>query len=103
SRNVAFLRTISSANASPTLRSDKVLLRAPAGSDFAQWAMLREQSRRFLMPWEPVWPADDLTRLSFRRRLRRYQNDIRSGSAYPFFVFTPDGAKLLGGITMSQI
>ncbi len=100
---MAFLRAISSTNASPTLRNDKVFLRAPAASDFPQWALLREQSRRFLMPWEPVWPADDLTRLSFRQRLRRYQREIRAGSAYPFFVFTPDGETLLGGITMSHI
>lgn len=100
---MAFLRAISSGNANPTLRSDKVMLRTPVAADYVQWARLREQSRRFLTPWEPVWPADDLTRISFRHRLKRYNKEIRAGSAYPFFVFSPDGETLLGGLTMAQI
>ena len=31
-------------------------------ADYAEWAALREASRAFLTPWEPIWPADDLTR-----------------------------------------
>jgi len=50
-----------------------------------------------------VWPADDLTKLAFRRRLRRYQREIRNGTGYPFFVFSADGETLLGGLTMGQI
>ena len=56
-------------------------------SDFSDWAALREASRDFLTPWEPTWPADDLTRGAFRRRLKRYAEDIRSDQAYPFFLF----------------
>lgn len=100
---MAFLRSISNNNAAPTLRGDRVLLRAPALGDYPQWARLREESRSFLGPWEPIWPADDLTRLAFRRRLRRYQREIRAGTGYPFFVFSPDGETLLGGLTLAQI
>jgi ribosomal-protein-alanine N-acetyltransferase len=50
-----------------------------------------------------VWPADDLTKLAFRRRLRRYHREIRNGSGYPFFVLSPDGDTLLGGLTLAQI
>ena len=39
--------------------------------------LLREASRDFLAPWEPTWPADDLTRASFRRRIKRYSEDQR--------------------------
>ena len=49
--------------------------------------MLRERSRDFLKPWEPIWPVDDLTRGAFRRRIRRYQREIQEDTAYPFFVF----------------
>jgi ribosomal-protein-alanine N-acetyltransferase len=100
---MAFLRSIASTTANPTLRGSRVMLRIPVLADFPQWARLREESRAFLAPWEPIWPADDLTRLAFRRRLRRYQREIRNGTGYPFFVFSADGDTLLGGLTMAQI
>ena len=100
---MAFLRSISTINASPTIRSEHVMLRAPVLVDYGQWARLREESRAFLSPWEPIWPADDLTKVSFRRRIRRYQREIRNGTGYPFFVFSPDGDTLLGGLTLAQV
>ena len=81
---MAFLRSISNSNAAPTLRRDRVMLRAPVLGDFSQWARLREESRAFLAAWKPIWPADDLTKLAFRRRLRRYVREIRAGTGYPF-------------------
>ena len=83
---MAFLRSISTVHSSPTIRAGRVLLRAPTLTDYPQWARVREESRAFLSPWEPVWPADDLTRLAFRRRIRRYQREIRNGTGYPMFV-----------------
>ena len=56
-------------------RGNGLLLRAPQMSDFPQWAHLRELSREYLTPWEPIWPSDDLSRSGFRRRLRRYAED----------------------------
>ncbi len=37
-------------------------LRPPRAADHKAWAELRDQSRDFLQPWEPTWPADDLSR-----------------------------------------
>src|SRR5207237_859660 len=59
-------------------RGHGLLLRAPQMSDFPQWAQLREFSRAYLTPWEPIWPSDDLPRAGFRRRLRRYAEDIEA-------------------------
>ncbi len=79
------------------------MLRLPRMSDFAEWAELRSRSRGFLTPWEPTWPMDDLTRTSFRRRLRRYSRDVRDDQAFPFFVFSSRSGSLVGGCTLSNI
>lgn len=87
----------------PTIHGDGVYLRNPLPTDFLQWATLRQQSRAFLTPWEPTWGVDDLTRTSFRRRLRRYQREIREDQAYPFFIFRQQDDVLVGGCTLSGV
>ncbi|WP_201403134.1 GNAT family N-acetyltransferase [Kaistia sp. 32K] len=98
-----FLRSVVPFHPMPEIRTGMVLLRPPALSDFAAWASLRAESRAFLTPWEPLWPVDDLTRGAFKRRLRRYQREIRESTGYPFLVFTADGRQLVGGLTLSHV
>ena len=76
--DMAFFRSVSLSEPVPVIDGHGVMLRAPVMGDYAEWAALREQSRTFLTPWEPTWPADDLTRAAFRRRLRRYAEDMRA-------------------------
>jgi ribosomal-protein-alanine N-acetyltransferase len=85
------------------LEGDKVRLRPHRSADFAEWATLRQRSRDFLQPWEPTWPADDLTRTAYRRRLAAYVQDIERGIAYPFLVFRSEDGAMVGGITLSNI
>jgi [ribosomal protein S5]-alanine N-acetyltransferase len=85
------------------IEGEGVYLRQPQMSDFLDWAALREKSRSFLEPWEPIWPADDLTRGAFRRRLKRYAEDQRIDQAYSFFVFRTDANVLIGGVTLSNV
>ncbi len=99
---MVFLRSVTS-DIGPAIHGDGVYLRTPQMGDYPAWVSLREESRAFLTPWEPTWPLDDLTRASFRRRIRRYIQDIREDSAYPFFVFRADDAAFLGGITLSNV
>lgn len=84
-------------------RGQGLLLRAPLMSDYTQWARLREFSREFLTPWEPIWPSDDLTRSAFRRRLRRYEEDMADDKAYPFLIFRESDDALLGGVTLANV
>jgi ribosomal-protein-alanine N-acetyltransferase len=84
------------------VHGEGVYLRPPEMRDFEAWAGLRERSRAFLTPWEPTWSGDDLTRTSFRRRLRRNHQEIESNEAYPFLVFRDDNL-LVGGLTLGQI
>ncbi len=100
---MAFLRSINQFDPGPGLVGKSVFLRTPRISDFEQWRSLREKSRAFLTPWEPTWPKNDLTRTSYRQRIKRYARDIRNDEAYPFFVFDDRGEDLLGGLTLSQV
>jgi ribosomal-protein-alanine N-acetyltransferase len=100
---MAFFRSVSFSDQTPAITGDAVLLRAPQMSDHAEWSALRAASRDFLSPWEPTWPADDLTRAAFRRRIRRYAEDQRSDLAYPFFIFRKTDSVLVGGLTLANI
>ncbi|HEY5105570.1 MAG TPA: GNAT family protein [Caulobacteraceae bacterium] len=87
----------------PRLEGDGVRLRPPRASDYVEWAQLRSRSRAFLQPWEPTWPADDLTKAAFRRRLAAYAHDTERGAAFPFLVFRESDGAMAGGITLSNI
>lgn len=100
---MAFLRVTSVYDVGPAISGRGLFLRTPAHGDYAEWAALREESRAFLTPWEPSWPADDLTRAAFRRRIRRYHQEIREDRAYPFFIFRDTDETLLGGLTLSNV
>ena len=87
---MAFFRNVAYSEQPPLIEGQGVFLRAPHMNDFTEWAALREASRNFLAPWEPTWPHDDLTRAAFRRRLKRYADDVRADQAYAFFIFNQD-------------
>jgi ribosomal-protein-alanine N-acetyltransferase len=100
---MAFLRLPFTPDLPPALNGGRVTLKVPDVSDHAAWADLRMRSRAFLMPWEPTWPADDLTRAAFRSRVKRYTREIAADHAYPFFIFRADDGLLLGGVTLSNV
>jgi [ribosomal protein S5]-alanine N-acetyltransferase len=100
---MAFFRTVSFSEPLPIIEGDGVFLRAPQMADFAEWAALREASRAFLTPWEPTWLNNDLTRGAFRRRLKRYAEDLRADQAYPFFLFRRADTALVGGLTLANV
>jgi len=100
---MAFFRTVSANDTLPAVAGNGVTLRLPQSGDYAEWAALREASRTFLVPWEPTWPADDLTRGAFRRRLKRYAEDVRNDLAYAFLIFRSDDNAMIGGLTLANI
>jgi ribosomal-protein-alanine N-acetyltransferase len=100
---MAFFRTVSSNEILPAIAGAGITLRVPQSGDYAEWAALRERSRAFLVPWEPTWPDDDLTRGAFRRRLKRYAEDLRNDLAYAFLIFRNDDNALVGGLTLANI
>ena len=100
---MAFFRTVSANDTLPAIAGNGVTLRLPQSGDYAEWAALREASRTFLVPWEPTWPADDLTRGAFRRRLKRYAEDVRNDLAYAFLISRSDDNAMVGGLTIANI
>lgn len=100
---MAFLRSLPQGDLFSPIEAERVMLRFPRSGDYDEWAVLREDSRNFLTPWEPTWTSDELTRSAFRRRLRRYAEDIRADQAYAFFVFLKDAGTLVGGLTLSNV
>lgn len=100
---MALFRISRIAEPAPLARGDGIYLRPPQGVDYFAWTALREQSRDFLTPWEPTWPADDLTRAAFRRRLRRQADEIARDESYSFLIFEDRTDVLLGGITIGGV
>jgi ribosomal-protein-alanine N-acetyltransferase len=100
---MALFRTLSSPEPLPPIAGQGVILRMPQLADYQAWADLRETSRKFLTPWEPTWPADDLTRPAFRQRIRRYAEDVRTDQAYPFFAFRQEDNALVGALALANI
>ena len=47
--------------------------------------------------------ARDVPRLWFRRRLRRYAEDISADRAYPFLIFRIADHALIGGVTLANV
>ncbi len=82
---------------------ERIYMRLPEMADYEAWRRLRFDSRRFLEPWEPTWGPDDLSRASFRLRIRRYEQDFARGLAVPLFVFLKEGDTLVGGLTLGYI
>ena len=84
------------------LEAERIVLRLPSHSDFGAWTALRSESRDFLVPWEPVWSPDHLSRKSFTNRVYWAARASKAGTAFPLFLVRRDGV-LLGAITMDNI
>jgi ribosomal-protein-alanine N-acetyltransferase len=100
---MALFRISRLADPAPLARGDGLYLRPAQGVDYPAWAALREASREFLTPWEPSWPADDLARAAFRRRLKRQADEIARDESYSFLIFEDGSDNLLGGITIGGV
>ncbi|HEY7457465.1 MAG TPA: GNAT family protein [Xanthobacteraceae bacterium] len=100
---MALFRSILWSDSLPVIEGKKVFLRVPRLADYGAWSSLREQSRTFLVPWEPIWPEDDLTRAAFRRRLQRYVRDQQADLGYAFLIFRSSDGAIVGGVTINNV
>lgn len=99
---MAFLLSSSRTNTDFELRGRSVSLRAPVMGDYSAWAELRASSRGELEPYEPAWTRDELSRTTFRHRLKHYSRESQQDLGYAYFVFDVD-ARLVGAISLSNV
>ena len=85
------------------VETERMTLRPPQHADHPDWAALREQSRDFLMPWEPSWAHDHLSRKNFSNRVYWANRSITQGTALPLFLVRRDDNALLGALTVDNI
>ncbi len=100
---MAFLRSSLTLDSAPEVHGRDVVLRPPTMADYTAWSALREASREHLVPFEPQWAIDELTRPSFRRRLRHHLSDNNDDLGYAYLIWHRRDAALLGGITLSNV
>jgi ribosomal-protein-alanine N-acetyltransferase len=100
---MAFLRSSIGQESAHVVRGRRLWMRAPAMGDYVPWAELRTRSREHLTPWEPQWLRDELTRSSYRRRVRHYQREARDDLGYSFLILRADDDELLGGLSLSNV
>ena len=100
---MAFLRSVTALDSQPVLQGNGLHMRMPASADYPQWAELRSRSRNFLVPWEPTWATDELSRGAYRRRLKQYQKELREETGYAFFIFRTVDHRLVGGLSLSNV
>ncbi len=85
------------------IETERLTLRQPIMPDFRFWVGLRRESQEFLVPWEPAWAPDHLTRKAFTSRVYWAQRSIGNGSAVPLFLVRREDQTLLGAITLDNI
>ena len=85
------------------IETERMSLRLPQHGDWKAWAALREESADFLVPWEPVWAGDHLTRRAFTNRVYWASRAEAQGTALPLLLIRREDQALLGAITLDNI
>ena len=85
------------------INTDRLTLRLPQHADYRDWAALREESRDFLVPWEPIWSPDHLSRKAFANRVYWSVRAEAGGTALPVFLTRRGDGALLGALTLDNI
>lgn len=85
------------------IETERMTLRLPQHADYTAWSRLRQSSAAFLIPWEPVWAEDHLSRKSFTNRVYWANRAVSQGTALPLLLIRRSDGVLLGAITLDNI
>ena len=100
---IGLFKSLSEAIKGKPIRAGRVYMRVPQRRDCRKWLKLRTNSKDFLQPWEPTWPANSLTRKAFFRRLKTYAFQSNTDVGYVFFVFRQEDRALIGSIAINDV
>ena len=87
----------------PKIETERMTLRLPVHGDYRAWSGLRAASAEHLMPWEPVWAQDHLTRKAFTNRVYWAKRAEAAGTALPLLLIRRVDNLLLGAVTLDNI
>ena len=87
----------------PIIETERLTLRLPVHSDQNAWIALRRDSADFLIPWEPSWAGDHLTRRAFIHRVQWARRMQAQGAALALFMIRRDDDTLVGAVTLDHI
>jgi ribosomal-protein-alanine N-acetyltransferase len=85
------------------IETERMTLRLPQHADWKSWSALRADSEGFLIPWEPIWSADHLSRRSFTNRVYWAARAEAQGTALPLMMIRREDQALLGAVTLDNI
>ncbi|KEP69038.1 GNAT family N-acetyltransferase [Thioclava sp. BHET1] len=85
------------------IETERMTLRPPQHGDFAAWSNLRQEGREFLVPWEPSWSPDHLSRKAFSNRVYWAARAVSNGTAIPVFLIDRRAQTVLGALTLDNI
>ena len=86
-----------------SIETDRMTLRLPKSSDYANWVELRRESQAFLQPWEPAWSRDHLSRKAFSTRVYSASRAVETGTGVPLFLIERNSRALVGAVTLDNI
>ncbi len=85
------------------LEAFRVHLRPPRPEDCDAWINLRKENAAELVPLEPRWPKDALSKEHFRLRMERQAKQWLEDKAYAFLIFKNRDNTLIGGININHV
>ena len=85
------------------IAGNRVNLRPPLMRDYPHWVKLRRGNQKYLQIREPLWMPDELSRRSFRLRLRTYNQEERQDRGYAFFIWNLEMNQMMGAVNLSYI
>jgi len=85
------------------IETENLTMRLPQMIDRDEWINLRRKSADFLMPWEPKWQDDHLTKKSFTQRVEWARKSVQNNTAIPLFIIRRSDQLLVGAITLDNI
>ena len=97
-----FFISSNSINSKSIISGNDLYIRFPRVSDYNQWFQIRNESKNFLQPWEPLWSANHLSKHYYKMLLKSYQAGVKHEITYPFFVFNINN-ELIGAIILTNV